>query len=121
MNLVKNSGYLIGLIAVWLSLTARAWALGGLDETAAKAGFNDKDLLKLSGNALNIVLSFVGVLFLMVIMAGGWMWLVSGGQSAKVALAQKLIAAGVIGLVIVVAAYAIAVFIGGSLDLNPAL
>lgn len=87
-------------------------ALGGLDTTAGGAGYKEKDLLKISGNAINIALSFVGVLFLIMMIVGGFIWMTAAGNEDRVKTAIKLIVAGVIGLVIVVSAYAITSFLG---------
>jgi hypothetical protein len=92
----------------------KASALGGLDTTAGGAGYVEKDLLKIGGNAVNIALSFVGVLFLIVMIAGGFIWMTAAGNEDRVKTAIKLIVAGVIGLLIVVSAYAITSFVGGN-------
>jgi len=101
-----------------LTLPVVAHALGGLEKTANKAGFEENDLIKISGNVLNVILSFVGVLFLVMMLAGGFIWMTASGRPERVSVAQKLIVAGVIGLVIVVSAYAITTFIGDSLNLE---
>lgn len=106
------------LVIVCFSVTGEALALGGLDTTAKGAGYVEKDLLKIGGNAVNIILSFVGVLFLIMMIVGGFMWMTSSGnpgtpeKPGRTMKAQRLITAGVIGLVIVLSAYAITAWLG---------
>jgi hypothetical protein len=42
---------------------------------------------------------------------GGFKWMTAGGNEDKVGEAKKLITAGIIGLVIILAAFAIATFV----------
>jgi hypothetical protein len=46
---------------------------------------------------------------------GGFIWMTAGGNEEKVGKAKKMLVAGIIGLIIVVAAYAIARFAVGSI------
>ena len=92
-----------------------ALALGGLDTTAGKAGYTEKNLLKIGGNALNTVLSFVGVIFLVMMLVGGFIWMTAAGNEARVKTAMNLLVAGIVGLIIVVSAYAITAWLGDTL------
>jgi len=46
-----------------------------------------------------------------IIIIGGFQWMTSGGNEEKIKGAQKLMSAGVIGLFIIVIAYAASLFI----------
>jgi hypothetical protein len=50
-----------------------------------------------------------------IILLGGFKWMTAGGNEDKVGEAKKLITAGIIGLVIIVASFAIASFVLNSL------
>jgi hypothetical protein len=65
-----------------------------------------------TGIALGTILSFVGAIFLVLMIAGGLIWMTSAGNDSKVQTAKNLIIAAVIGLVIVLAAYAIVSYVG---------
>jgi hypothetical protein len=65
-----------------------------------------------TGNIIGAVLSFLGVIFLLLTIGGGIMWMTAGGNTEQVGKAKKLITSAVIGLVIVFAAYALTSFIG---------
>lgn len=60
---------------------------------------------------INIFLGFLGILATLLILYGGYLWMTSSGNSDKIAKAKLLIASAVIGLVIILSAYAISRFI----------
>ncbi len=63
------------------------------------------------GSILNAVYGFVGVLAVIVIVIGGVMYMTSAGDPAKVARAKTTIMYAVIGLVVVLLAFAITTFV----------
>lgn len=67
------------------------------------------------GKIVGTVLSFVGVIFLILIIYAGIKWMTSAGNEKAVESAKSLIMAAVIGLIIVLGAYAITAFIGRTL------
>lgn len=67
------------------------------------------------GKITGVALSFIGVLFLILLIYGGFTWMVARGNQAEITKAMDLIQAAVIGLVIVLAAYAITAYIGNIL------
>jgi cbb3-type cytochrome oxidase subunit 3 len=89
--------------------------LGGLDSTAKNAGYVKKSVTDLTGNALSIILSSIGILFLGLMIYGGITWMTAQGNIDQVSKAKNLIIASVIGLIIIVMAFAITAFIGDSI------
>ena len=63
------------------------------------------------GGFINILLSFLGVLFLVLIIYGGFMWMTAQGNETQVEKAKKIIVNSVFGVVIVMLAYAITFFV----------
>lgn len=87
--------------------------LEGLQKTSgAVPGINKEDLPTMIGQIVGALLSFVGVLFLILMIYGGVMWMTARGNEQQVEKARGLIIAAVIGIIIVLAAYAITIFIG---------
>jgi len=86
-----------------------------VDEIGIGAGKASGFLATQTGNVIGTVLSFLGVIFLILTIAGGIMWMTAGGNQEQVGKAKKLITSAVIGLVIVFASYALTSFIGGIL------
>jgi cbb3-type cytochrome oxidase subunit 3 len=59
------------------------------------------------GSIVQVALSFLGVIFLVLMVYGGFLWMTARGNEEQVAKAKNLITAAIIGLIIVLAAYAI--------------
>ena len=75
-----------------------------------------KEIGDTAAGIVNIVLSFLGILAVLGIVAGGFVYMTSGGNADKKGQGQNGMIAGVIGLVIVLAAYAISRFVLNSLQ-----
>lgn len=63
------------------------------------------------GNIVNIILSFLGVLLLVYLIYAGFLWMTSGGDSKKADTAKTYIQNAVIGLIIILASFAISNFV----------
>lgn len=88
---------------------------GGAGKTGAgwagEAGLGTSDLLGTVTSIIRVALGFLGVIAVVIILLGGFKWMTSQGDPGKTGEAKKLIFAGLIGLVIVLSAYAIATFV----------
>ncbi len=95
---------------------ASAWFEKSLNTTATTAGIANgpADPTTAIANIVSWVLSFVGILFLLLMIWGGFTWMTAAGNEEKIKTAQKIITSAVIGLIIVLAAYAITSYIGES-------
>ncbi len=60
---------------------------------------------------INIFLGFLGVIAVCIVLYGGFLYMTSGGDDEKIGTAKKLLINGVIGLVIILSAFAITTFI----------
>jgi hypothetical protein len=67
------------------------------------------------GRVINVVLGFIGILLLIYILYAGFLWMTAGGEDAKVKTATAMIKNAIIGLLIIIAAFAITNFVLGSL------
>lgn len=65
-------------------------------------------------NIINLVLSFLGLIAVVIILIGGFKWMTAGGNEEKVGEAKKLLIAGLIGLVIILLAWGIATWVVGT-------
>ena len=65
------------------------------------------------GSIIGAVLTFVGVIFLLLMIYGGFQWMIGskGGKEKDVESAKKTISAAVVGLIIIFAAYALTAFV----------
>ena len=83
----------------------------GLNKTAQEGyGKNitsqDSNLSSIIGKIVGVALSFLGIFFFILIIVGGYMWMSSLGNEQTAGKAKDIILAAVIGLFIVLIAYA---------------
>lgn len=57
------------------------------------------------------VLSFLGLVAVIIILYGGFVWMTAGGNEEKISSAKGTLTAGLIGLVIILSAWAITNFV----------
>jgi hypothetical protein len=83
-----------------------------LGNAADKAGVTGQaDLPTVIGTVINAALTLVGLFFLILMVYAGYLWMTARGESDQVDKAKKIITGTVIGLVIVLSAYAITTFV----------
>ncbi len=84
----------------------------GLDDAANKAGYNESATIAgaVSG-ILTAAFSLIGLLFLGMMLYGGYEWMSSMGEEEKVETGKKTIIWATFGLVVILGAYAITHFI----------
>lgn len=92
-----------------------------LDAGAKEMGYQtgtDVNLEVMVGKAIQAFLGLLGVIFLVIVIVAGAMWMMAGGDTKRVQIAKDWLSNGVIGLVIVLSAYAISSFIVSTLITN---
>jgi hypothetical protein len=60
---------------------------------------------------INVALSMLGMIAVVIVLIGGFKWMTAGGNEEKVGEARKLIFAGIVGMAIILSAWAIARFV----------
>ena len=75
-------------------------------EKLIKAG-EDSPLAGIVGSIIGILLSFIGIVFFILMLAAGIMWMTARGNEDQEKKARELIFAAIIGMIIVVGAYAL--------------
>jgi len=78
-------------------------------------GLGTKDVRETVSSIINVALGLLGIVAVVIILIGGFEWMTAGGNEEKTGEAKQRIFAGVIGLAIILSAYAIAKFVVGSL------
>ena len=76
-----------------------------------ETGLGDQDPVRLTVNIIAWALSLLGLIFLCLIIYGGFAWLFAGGNEDKIKKAKGIIKNATIGLFIVVASYGIVNYI----------
>jgi len=117
-SIVATVGTSLALLPYHIALAAPnpfTTAQNNVTAVGGAAGIAQGNLMTIIGNIINVALGFLGVVFLVIILYAGFLWMTAGGEEEKVKKAKSLIFQGIIGLVIIVAAYAISSFVMGSL------
>ncbi len=78
-------------------------------------GLGTKDVRATIASIIQVALGLLGIVAVVIILIGGFEWMTAGGQEEKTKEAKNRIFAGVIGLAIILSAYAIANFVVNSL------
>jgi hypothetical protein len=73
------------------------------------------DIRIIVSNIIKVVLSLLGIIFVVLLIFGGFKWMTAAGNEDAISDAKKLIIQAVIGLAIILSAYAITVFISDAL------
>ena len=97
-----------------LASAATDSVLSGLSTAggANGAGYTENvTLATIVGNTINVILSFTGILFICLLVYAGFLYLTSAGEEKGVAKAKKLISSSIIGILIIVASYAITTYV----------
>jgi len=80
--------------------------------TAEAAGFAEpKSIAEIAGAIIGTFLSFLGIIFLCLVIYGGFLWMTSAGNESKVMRAKQVLTQAVIGLIIILSAYSITYFV----------
>jgi len=88
----------------------------GLNYGTDLVGSSTKDIRESAIDIVNIVLGVLGIIAVIIVLWGGFTWMTAMGNEEKVTKARQILTAGIIGLIIVMAAYAIARFVISQLE-----
>ncbi len=128
--LMKKKIFALSLFfLLFFGLTSAALAatdptLTGLDEAAGQvSAFQNQTSQTYDYNffstkiglIIGTVLTFVGVIFLILIIYAGILWMTAAGNEQSIAKARTIIINSAVGLIIVLAAYALTSFLGQQL------
>ena len=118
---IKKALLLLFLIIILIPCQIQAAnpdpATAGLGITAQE-GYETipaSDIPTMIGRVVGVALSFIGIIFFVLMIYAGFSWMLARGNESEVQKAKSLIEAAIVGLVIVLSAYAITSFIGGEL------
>jgi len=89
---------------------------GGLNNVGQAYGQTGRpadnyDIRVMIARVIRIVLELLGIIALVIIIYAGFKWMTAGGDEEKVTEAKKQLVNGIIGLVIILVAFAIATFV----------
>jgi len=86
-----------------------------LGDAGSQAGYEaisaENSVEVMVGKVIQTFLSILGIIFLILMIYAGYNWMTAHGDEQKVTKAKETITAAIIGLVIVIGAYALAFFV----------
>lgn len=114
MKLVKKT---VGLFSVLGALlVAKAAYAASIYDPSETLGLGTADLQDTVIAIIQWILGLLGLVAVIMILVGGFKWMTAGGNEEKIESAKKLLTAAIIGLVIVLLAWAIVIFALGVLQ-----
>ena len=89
---------------------------GGLDATATASGFksgtgNPPGIEVLAGRIINTIIGLTGLIFIVITVYAGVLYLTAFGDADKVKKAKGMLIQGAIGIILIIGAYAISTFV----------
>lgn len=77
----------------------------------AATGLGSSDVRTTVASIIRVAMGLLGIVAVVIILFGGFTWMTAGGNEEKVGEAKKWIFSGIIGLAIILSAYALASFV----------
>ncbi len=114
---VSKYKFVLGTIAVLAFSVVALPAFATTDDPLGVRSFNEasnlgaQPLEQTIGGIINVGLSLLGIVAVVIILMGGAKWMTAGGSEDKIEEARGLIVSGIIGLAIIMSAWAIARFV----------
>jgi hypothetical protein len=82
-----------------------------VQQTASSSYETGNDFTSMLSDIILLILSLIGVVFMAYIIFAGWLWMSAGGNEQKVEKAKGILIQSIIGLIIIIGAYAISYFV----------
>jgi hypothetical protein len=116
MLLLLLAFLMLAVLPLGASASAIDDARNGLKSVAAKIGFDTNaegggSIAVVVGRVIKVALGLVGIIFLVLTLYGGWLYMTAAGSQERVEKARNLLRDSIIGLIIVITAYAITTFV----------
>jgi len=89
----------------------------GLDKTAGDLGLSKaEDPISITANIVKFILGFLGLVFILLLMYGGFIRMTSQGNPEKIKSSNGIITSAVIGVFIILASWVITAFVIDQID-----
>jgi hypothetical protein len=117
---VKNFQKFASILAVGMSLLTAAPVLASTpisntellpQNIGGELGLPQGDIRVTIARIIRVAMGLIGIVMVVLIIYGGFLWMTAGGNDDQIGTAKKIITAAVIGLAIVLSAWALTNFI----------
>jgi hypothetical protein len=109
-NLVVFS-FIIMLFAPVFMFAQTAHAVDMGMNFARNLGLAERDPREAAISLIRLIMTFLGLVAVVIMLYGGFIWMTAAGNEDRVETAKKLIGAGIIGLIIILASFLIVNFV----------
>jgi len=106
-----TSAVMLLALPVMASATVTSYTV---ENIGGSVGLGTADLKDTVVNIIQWVLGILALVAVVMIIIGGFQWMTAAGNEEKIEKAKKVISAAVIGLIIVLLAWAIVIFVAGT-------
>lgn len=103
--------FILVIVGLSFSSVVLAGDTFGANIVGNSINLSDKDPRTIVSQIINIALGFLGIVAVGIVIYGGFVWMTAEGSEDKVDKAKKILKAGVIGLLIILASWGIAAFV----------
>lgn len=113
VSLAASFGLTAAIALPSLALAADALNTNDLGVGAVQGAIKlgSGDVRQTAARIINVALGFLGIIAVVIVLIGGFKYMVAGGNDEKTTEARKLIVSGIIGLAIILSAWAITSFV----------
>ena len=118
MKKIKFLFAFVGLLSLLIAPTLTFAQISNTDlglGYGTEIGLTTQDVRVTIANIIRVALGLLGIVAVIIILWAGMLWMLSKGDDTKIGEAKKMMIQGVIGLAIILAAFAIATFVVNSL------
>jgi len=107
---VSTLAFLIIILILPYFVFAKTTPLDGLEAIQGGSGYKEATQTSVSsivGNIVSSLLGFLGLIFIISTIYGGYLWMTDQGNEEQVEKAKKIIKNSIVGLIIIMASYGI--------------
>ena len=115
-NIKKIFPFLFTFLILLFPLLCLGLSFNPADNNASYGNVDQVDLgdappLTIISVVINLTLGFLGIIFLILTIYGGFVWMTASGNEENITKAKKILTTAVVGLIIVLASYGISSFV----------
>ncbi|MFA6511766.1 MAG: pilin [Patescibacteria group bacterium] len=114
MKSLQRTGLVLGVLALALVPTMASASAFSIEDIGTTIGLGTADLKDTVVNIIQWVLGILALVAVVMIIIGGFQWMTAAGSEERIEKAKKIISSAVIGLIIVLLAWAIVIFVAGT-------
>ncbi|PIR74114.1 MAG: hypothetical protein COU35_04115 [Candidatus Magasanikbacteria bacterium CG10_big_fil_rev_8_21_14_0_10_47_10] len=85
-------------------------------EFGSASGLSNTDPRSTVAGIINVALSLLGIILVTLIVYAGFLWMTAAGNDDQITKAKKILSSAIIGLIIILSAYAITRFVTDNLQ-----